>query len=137
MCELRETSRLKPGVLLELGFDDVTPNNKKDISSWLYDYAADKVSIADIGKGRRCYDPGYAFVEKLQAVSTKFRQRQAKEFPINFMRHYRDIYGLLQRREVQAFIGTADYHAQETYRRCACCGVPGVPLCVDGRLRLR
>jgi hypothetical protein len=32
---------------LELGFDDVTPNNKKDISSWLYDYAADKVSIVD------------------------------------------------------------------------------------------
>jgi hypothetical protein len=28
-CALRETSRLKPGVLLELGFDDVTPNNKR------------------------------------------------------------------------------------------------------------
>src|ERR1700692_2673977 len=32
---------LKPGVLLELGFDDVTPNSKKHISSWLYDYAKD------------------------------------------------------------------------------------------------
>jgi len=124
---------------LELGFDDVTPNNKKDISSWLYDYAADKVSIVDNrAKAVACYDPGYTFVEKLQTVSTKFRQQQAsKEFPVNFMRHYYDIYGLLQRPEVQAFIGTADYHAQETYQRCACCGVPGVPLCVDGRLRLR
>lgn len=38
---------LKPGGLLELGFDDVTPNSKKDISSWLYDYAKDKVPIID------------------------------------------------------------------------------------------
>jgi hypothetical protein len=95
---------------LELGFDDVTPNNKKDISSWLYDYAADKVSIVDNrAKAVACYDPGYTFVEKLQTVSTKFRQQQAsKEFPINFMQHYYDIYGLLQRPDVQAFIGTAD-----------------------------
>ena len=28
---------LKEGVLLELGFDDVAPNEAKDISSWLYD----------------------------------------------------------------------------------------------------
>jgi hypothetical protein len=28
---------LHQGVLLELGFDDVTPNNPKDISSWAYD----------------------------------------------------------------------------------------------------
>ena len=69
--------------MLELGFDDVTPNNKKDISSWLYDYAADKVSIVDNrAKAVACYDPGYTFVEKLQTVSTKFRQQQAsKEFP--------------------------------------------------------
>ena len=39
---------LKPGVLLEVGFDDVTPNTAKDISSWLYDYAADKVDIIEI-----------------------------------------------------------------------------------------
>jgi len=38
---------------LELGFDDVTPNNKKDIGSWLYDYAVDKVSIVDNREGRR------------------------------------------------------------------------------------
>lgn len=106
---------LKPGVLLELGFDDVTPNSKKDISSWLYDYAKDKVPIID--NRANCYDPGYTFVEKLQTVSTKFRQQQAsQEFPINFMRHYYDIYSLLQRSEVQAFIGTADYQAHKTKR---------------------
>jgi hypothetical protein len=111
---------LKSGVLLELGFDDVTPNSKKDISSWLYDYAADKVSISDNrAKAVACYDPGYTFVEKLQTVSKKFRQQQAsQEFPINFMRHYYDIYSLLRRPEVQAFIGTVDYksHKQKRFR---------------------
>ncbi len=34
------------GVLLETGFDAVTPNTAKDISSWAYDYAADKVDNA-------------------------------------------------------------------------------------------
>ena len=106
---------LKPGVLLELGFDDVTPNSKKNIGSWLYDYAADKVSIIDNrAKAVACYDPGYTFVEKLQTVSTKFRQQQAsQEFPINFMRHYYDVYSLLRRPEVQAFIGTPDYQAHK------------------------
>jgi hypothetical protein len=109
---------LKPGVLLELGFDDVTPNSKKDISSWLYDYAADKTSIVDNrAKAVACYDPGYTFVEKLQTVSTKFRHQQdSNEFPINFMRHYYDIYSLLRRPEVQTFIGTADYQAHKTKR---------------------
>ncbi len=109
---------LKPGVLLELGFDDVTPNSNKDISSWLYDYAAGKVDIIDNrAKAVACYDPGYTFIEKLQTVSTKFRQQQAsKAFPINFMRHYYDIYSLLRRPEVQAFIGTAAYKAHKAKR---------------------
>jgi Nucleotidyl transferase AbiEii toxin, Type IV TA system len=109
---------LKAGVLLELGFDDVTPNTKKDISSWLYDYAAGKVDIIDNrAKAVACYDPGYTFVEKLQTVSTKFRQQQAsKAFPINFMRHYYDIYSLLRRPEVQAFIGTDAYKAHKAKR---------------------
>ena len=87
---------LKPGVLLEVGFDDVTPNTAKDISSWLYDHAAGRVEIIDNrAKGVACYDPGYTFVEKLQTVSTKFRLQQgSKGSPINFMRHYYDIYSL-------------------------------------------
>jgi hypothetical protein len=109
---------LKPGVLLELGFDDVSPNSPKDIRSWLYDYAADKVSIIDNpAKAVACYDPRYTFVEKLQTISTKFRQQQvSQEFPINFMRHYYDVYSLLQRPDVRAFVGTADYQAHKTKR---------------------
>ncbi|MGC2080695.1 MAG: nucleotidyl transferase AbiEii/AbiGii toxin family protein [Xanthobacteraceae bacterium] len=114
----RVLAGFRSGVLLELGFDDVTPNAKKDISSWLYDYAAGKVDVIDNrAKGVACYDPGYTFVEKLQTVSTKFRLQQVKkDSPIDFMRHYYDVDGLLQRPEVQAFIGTDAYKAHKTKR---------------------
>jgi hypothetical protein len=109
---------LKEGVLLELGFDDVTPNENKDITSWLYDYAAARVPIIDNrAMGVPCYDPRYTFVEKLQTVSTKFRQQQEKgDFPINFMRHYYDLYELLKRKDVQEFIGSEDYKAHKAKR---------------------
>ena len=109
---------LREGVLLEVGFDDVAPNTAKDISSWAYDYAADKVDIIDNrANGVACYDPGYTFVEKLQTISTKFRLQQAtKDRPIDFMRHYYDVYGLLQRPEVKAFIGTEAYKAHKAKR---------------------
>jgi len=109
---------LREGVLLELGFDDVTPNSAKDISSWAYDFAADKVDIIDNrAKGVACYDPGYTFVEKLQTVSTKFRrQQESGDSPVEFMRHYYDVYNLLQRPDVQAFIGTDDYKAHKAKR---------------------
>jgi Nucleotidyl transferase AbiEii toxin, Type IV TA system len=109
---------LRAGVLLELGFDDVTPNSKKDISSWLYDHAANKVNIIDNrAKGVACYDPSYTFVEKLQTISTKFRLQQSRnDSPIDFMRHYHDVYALLQRTEVQAFIGTEPYKAHKAKR---------------------
>lgn len=109
---------LKDGILLEAGFDVVAPNTAKDISSWMYDHAADKVDIIDNrAKGIACYDPGYTFVEKLQTISTKYRQQQKdKKFPPNFMRHYYDVYSLLDRPEVQAFIGTDDYIAHKDRR---------------------
>jgi hypothetical protein len=110
---------LKDGVLLEAGFDDVTPNSPKVISSWAYDHAvASKVEIIDNrAKGVPCYDPRYTFVEKLQTVSTKFRRQQATgAFPADFMRHYYDIYKLLQRPEVQSFIGTPEYKAHKDKR---------------------
>jgi len=99
-------AELREGVLLESGFDTVTPNTAKDISSRMYDYAAGKVDIIDNrAKGVACYDPGYTLVEKLQTISTKFRLQQAtKGRPIDFMRHYYDVYSLLQRPEVRAFI---------------------------------
>lgn len=109
---------LKEGVLLEAGFDVVTPNTPQDISSWTYDHAATKVDIIDNrAKGVACYDPGYTFVEKLQTISTKFRRQQEKKgSPIDFMRHYYDAYSLLQRPEVQAFVGTDAYNAHKKER---------------------
>jgi hypothetical protein len=109
---------LREGVLLETGFDTVTPNAATDISSWAYDYAADKVDIVDNrAKGVACYDPGYTFVEKLQTISTKFRrQQETNGSPTEIMRHYYDVYSLLQRPEVKAFIGTDAYKAHKAKR---------------------
>jgi hypothetical protein len=109
---------LRAGVLLEAGFDVVTPNEAKDISSWAYDYAVGKVEIID-NRAKRvaCYDSRYTFVEKLQTISTKFRRQQEKKgSPIDFMRHYYDAYSLLQRPEVQAFVGTDAYKAHKVQR---------------------
>ena len=109
---------LREGVLLESGFDTVTPNTAKDISSWVYDYAAGKVDIIDNrAKGVACYDPGYTLVEKLQTISTKFRlQESTKDRPVDFMRHYYDVYNLLKRPEVQTFIGIDAYKAHKAKR---------------------
>lgn len=109
---------LREGVLLEAGFDEVTPNSPRDISSWVYDHAAGKATIIDNrAKGVACYDPRYTFVEKLQTISTKYRRQQAsEEMPVDFMRHYYDVYGLLRRPEVQAFIGTDAYKAHKAKR---------------------
>jgi hypothetical protein len=94
-----------------VGFDDVAPNEARDISSWAYDYAASRVEILDNrALGVACYHPGHTLVEKLQAISTKFRQQQdTGAFPANFMRHYYDVYSLLRDPAVQAFIGTEAY----------------------------
>ncbi|WP_441234482.1 nucleotidyl transferase AbiEii/AbiGii toxin family protein [Bradyrhizobium sp. 930_D9_N1_4] len=112
---------LREGVLLEVGFDMVAPNAPKDISSWLYDYAAGKVEIIDNrAKAVPCYDPGYTFVEKLQTVSTKFRkQQESGSDPVEFMRHYYDIHELLKQPKVQSFIGTDAYkeHKKARFRQ--------------------
>jgi hypothetical protein len=102
---------LREGVLLEAGFAKVTPNEPKDISSWAYDYAADKVEIIDNrAKAVACYDPGYTLVEKLQTISTKYRRQQERgDMPVDFMRHYYDVYSLLRQPSVQAFVGTPPY----------------------------
>jgi hypothetical protein len=109
---------LKEGVLLEVGFDNVSPNLPKTISSWAYDFAADKVDIADNRAiDVACYHPGYTFVEKLQTVSTKYRRhKESGEFPANFMRHYYDIYCLLKEPVVLQFIGTEEYSRHKAQR---------------------
>lgn len=68
---------LKNGILLEVGFDNVTSNEPKTIRSWAYDFAAGKVPILDNRpKAVLCYHPGYTLVEKLQTISTKFRKQR-------------------------------------------------------------
>lgn len=116
--EVEPIEGLKEGVLLEIGFDNVVPNLPKTISSWAYDRARARVTVVDNRAiDVPCYDPGYTLVEKLQTISTKFRQQQKdKTFPINFMRHYSDVHRLLERSEIQTFIGTKAYHAHKEVR---------------------
>lgn len=110
----------KEGVLLEVGFDDIIPNQPLDISSWVLDFAMAKgVDVIDNRALQiQCYHPGYTFVEKLQAIVTKYRRHQesSDEFPPNFMRHYYDVFCLLQNEQVLAFIGT-DQYAEHKKRR--------------------
>ncbi len=111
-------SGIRDGVLLELGFDTVSPNSPHTISSWAYNHAADKVEIKDNrAVDVACYHPGYTFVEKLQTVSTKFRKQQEEgSSPDEFMRHYYDVYRLLDDPLVRKFIGTEDYAAHKKKR---------------------
>lgn len=111
---------VKTGILLEAGFDQVSPNRAVTISSWAYDFAVAR-GVEDLIDNRArdvaCYEPGYTFVEKLQTVSTKFRQQQETGgMPSNFMRHYYDLWALLQDPEVQAFIGSEAYAAHKAAR---------------------
>ena len=116
---LQAIAGLKPGILLEVGFDDTTPNSEVDISSWAFDKAtASSVKFLDNRALQvKCYHPAYTLVEKLQAVSTKFRQQQESGgFPVNFLRHYYDIYCLLADPRVQEFIGTETYQQRKEQR---------------------
>ena len=103
---------VKEGILLEAGFDDVTPNAHVSISSWAFDKA--KESKVDVKDNRAldiiCYHPGYTLVEKLQTIATKFRNEQSNgNKGVNFMRQYYDVYCLLSSQEVLEFIGTPEY----------------------------
>ncbi|MBV2137121.1 MAG: nucleotidyl transferase AbiEii/AbiGii toxin family protein [Candidatus Thiodiazotropha sp. (ex Ctena orbiculata)] len=110
---------LKEGILLEVGFDDTLPNMPRTISSWAFDRALETdIAITDNrAVGVPCYHPGYTFVEKLQTVSTKFRQQQNNgEMPPNFLRHYYDIGQLLEHPDVNAFVGTPEYRERKERR---------------------
>ena len=66
--------------------------------------------IGNRAKAVACYDPGYTLVEKLQTISTKYRKQQEDgTMPVDFMRHYYDVYCLLRQPSVQDFIGTPPY----------------------------
>lgn len=107
---------LKDGILLEVGFDKTAPNQPIDISSWALQTAnSKKVPVKDNSAiGVHCYEPQFTFVEKLQAVIKKFGQYKSgagntASLPTNFIRHYYDLYQLIDRKDVQAYIGTAKY----------------------------
>lgn len=109
---------LKEGILLEVGFDQTAPNQPRPITSWAYDRAAGTsgVSITDNrAKDVLCYEPKFTFVEKLQAVVRKHRLykegKQGANLPANFVRHYYDLNQLIDRADVQNFIGTQEYEA--------------------------
>ncbi|MBK7683855.1 MAG: nucleotidyl transferase AbiEii/AbiGii toxin family protein [Bacteroidetes bacterium] len=111
---------VKDGILLEVGFDTITPNNPLTISSWAYDkaHATKGVEIRDNRAIEvLCYDPGYTLVEKLQTIATKFRleQETGVERP-NLMRQYYDVYCLLGKKEVKDFIGTEGYNNHKNDR---------------------
>jgi len=112
---------IKPYVLLEVGFDITTPNEKLTISSWVYDYVI-KLGL-DVMDNRAlevpCYLPGYTFIEKLSAISGKYqKEKEGTVMPVNFIRHYYDIYQLLGNESVQKFIGTKEYleHKMNRFR---------------------
>lgn len=111
---------VKAGILLEAGFDQVAPNQPRQISSWAYDRAATS-GLQGLVDNRAidvpCYQPGYTLVEKLQTISTKFRKQAAEgSMPQNFLRHYYDVYCLLDDPSVQAFIGSPEYLAHKEAR---------------------
>lgn len=110
---------VKEGIILEAGFDDVTPNAPVSINSWAFDKAYElKVDVED---NRAidiiCYHPGYTLVEKLQTIATKFRNEQSNgNKGVNFMRQYYDVFCLLGSPVVLEFIGKEEYQVHKKKR---------------------
>jgi hypothetical protein len=112
---------VKDGILLEAGFDTVTPNTPLDISSWVVSYVNSANSgisyIDNTAKGVLCYHPGFTLVEKLQTIVNKYRKdSESAEKPKNFMRQYYDVYCLLKNQQVLDFIGSDEYLAHKAAR---------------------
>jgi hypothetical protein len=108
---------LKPEVLLEVGFAQTTPNEPRDITSWALERAlsAGVDLIDNRATAVKCFNPEYTFVDKLQTICRRFRQyrdrNEEKDRPRRFMRHYYDLYKLLELERVSKFIGTKEYEA--------------------------
>lgn len=110
---------VKEGILLETGFDKTIPFLLTDISSWAYEYAISSNNEIDynVAIDIRCYAPEYTLVEKLQTISTKFRQQQKHGTnPTGFMRHYYDVAQLLDLPRVINFIKTDEYQSYKEER---------------------
>jgi hypothetical protein len=111
---------LKDGILLEVGFDQVTPNQPVDISSWVWQYleknGLDKDYTNNVAPGVLCYHPGFTLIEKLQTIVRKYRNRDNNSNVKNFMRQYYDVYCLLQKPEIIQFIGSEEYLKHKALR---------------------
>jgi hypothetical protein len=113
---------LKEGILLEAGFDNITPNNPQNISSWIWEYLisinVQSKYINNTAPGVLCYHPGYTLVEKIQTIIRKFRNRESSDESNNknFMRQYYDVYCLLGNEDILAFTRTAQYEAHKSAR---------------------
>jgi hypothetical protein len=105
---------LRSGVLLEVGFDTTAPNEPKDFTSWAYERAA-KTSLDVMDNralGVKCFSPEYTFVDKLQTISRRYRLfKERNDAPRKFLRHYYDLYKLLELDRVTVFIGSTEYNA--------------------------
>ena len=113
---------LKDGILLEAGFDNVTPNKQLDISSWIWDHlvSINETSnyINNTAVGVECYHPGYTLIEKLQTIVRKYRNKDnpGASDDKNFMRQYYDVYCLLGNSDVVEFIGSPEYAKHKSIR---------------------
>jgi hypothetical protein len=113
---------LKDGILLEAGFDTITPNQPIDISSWIWEHLvsinASSNYINNTAVGVQCYHPGYTLIEKLQTIIRKYRNKDnpGASDDKNFMRQYYDVYCLLGDSDIQSFIGSAEYLAHKAAR---------------------
>jgi hypothetical protein len=118
-AQFDEIQGIKPVVLLETGFDDTSPNRPITISSWVFDKAFSNKSfdyLDNRGVDVKCYIPEFTFVEKLQALATKHRKFKEGKVEKNFMRHYYDVYCLLDLPDIQKFIGSPAYKKRKEER---------------------
>jgi hypothetical protein len=113
---------LKEGILLEAGFDTITPNSPLDISSWIWEHLVSmnmqSQYIDNTASGVLCYHPGYTLVEKIQTIIRKYRNRNTSDESnnINFIRQYYDVYCLLGNEDILTFTQTAEYEAHKLAR---------------------
>jgi hypothetical protein len=111
---------LKSEVLLEVGFAQTAPNEPRDITSWALERARSaKIDVNDNGaRAVKCFNPEYTFVDKIQTICRRFRQfrdrNEEGDRPRQFLRHYYDLYKLLDLERVIDFIGTEEY---ERYKK--------------------
>ena len=111
---------LKPGILLEAGFDNITPNSPLNITSWIHEYLEKSGLAGEYIDNRaseiKCYHPGYTLIEKIQTIIRKFRNLKDGIHDMNFMRQYYDVYCLLGNENVVSFIDTDAYKVHKKQR---------------------